>query len=161
MKPFVSALVVTTGGRVSRTAIWKRQLARLPELSTATQLAAVGASSEMFVPDGGVHVTDAPQLSVTVGAKLATAPSALHSSVWSAGQTMTGGVVSTTDTVPVHEVTCCLPSVQVSVTNVAPSPNWAALWVQVPSFETALIEALPWQEPSADTVTFWHLAHTG
>src|SRR5882762_3694692 len=45
----------------------------------------------MLAPDGGVHVTEAPQLSVTVGALLATAPPALHSSVWSAGHTIAGG----------------------------------------------------------------------
>src|SRR5229473_2014572 len=142
MKPFASDLVVTTGATVSCTRTWKAQEAWLPEVSTATQLPGVGeGSSGNFVSDGGEHCTEAtPQLSVAVGAKVATAPSSVHSSVWSAGQAITGGVVSTTVTVAVHEsVNPDALSVQVSVTCVEPSSNGpAGLCVQVVSLSPSL-----------------------
>jgi hypothetical protein len=83
LKPFASAWGVTIGGRVSFTATWKPQDAWLPDVSTATQVSAVGEeSSGNWLPDGGEHFTDAtPQLSVAVGANVAIAPSSVHSSV--------------------------------------------------------------------------------
>src|SRR6267143_2881925 len=103
----------------------------------------------MLAPDGGVHVTEAPQLSVTVGALLATAPPALHSSVWSAGHTIAGGVVSTTVTVAEHEEVRPSTSMQVSVTGVVPSAYGAPRLCVQParslsgSSEPKSIEALP------------------
>src|SRR5258708_33308665 len=86
MKPFASDLVVTTGATVSCTRTWKAQEAWLPEVSTATQLPGVGdGSSGNLVPDGGEHCTEAtPQLSVAVGAWVATTPSSWPTSVCSA-----------------------------------------------------------------------------
>ena len=171
MKPFASALVVTAGANVSCTLTWNPQEAALPELSTAVQVLSVGEGySGNLVPDGGEQVTCAtPQLSVAVGANVAAAPSSVHSSVWSAGQMITGGVVSTTVTVAEHDEDCWdALSTQVSVTIVEPSGKGPSeLWVQVTSLspslsvEPALIEALPWQVSSSDTVLSWQLAEGG
>src|SRR5205823_9982818 len=168
MKPSTPGFTVTTGASVSWTRIREPQVDWLPAPSIAAQVTEVGeGASGKIEPDAGEHCTEAtPQLSVTVGAKAATAPRSTHSSVWSPGQTITGGVVSTTVTVAVHEsVNPDALSVQVSVTCVVPSPNGpAGLCVQVVSLspslsdEPALIEALPWQLLSASTFTFWHLA---
>src|SRR5207302_5775966 len=161
MTPFASSLVVATGGNVSCTLTWKPQVAAFPEPSTAVQVPDVGeASSANLVPDGGEQVTCAtPQLSVAVGAKLATAPSSVHSSVRLAGHAITGRVVSTTVTVAVQEeLNPESGSWHVSVTLVAPSPYGpAGLWMQVASLssssEPESIEAAAWQLPSAVTVT--------
>src|SRR5437660_10746841 len=75
----------------------------------------------------------------------------------------TGGSLSTTLTFAVHEEVCPSVSLQVSVTGVVPSGYGpGGFWVQPArslsaSLEPALMDALAWQEPSAGTVTSWHL----
>src|SRR6266481_6125795 len=83
-KPFASDFVVTLGASVSCTWIWKPQVDWLPAPSIAAQVTEVGeGASGKVEPDAGEHCTEAtPQLSVTVGAKVAIAPSSVHSSVW-------------------------------------------------------------------------------
>src|SRR5438105_14640633 len=83
MKPSTPGFVVTTGARVSCTRICELQVDWFPALSIAAQVTGVGKEASGNVePDAGEHCTEAtPQLSVTVGAKVATAPSSVHSSV--------------------------------------------------------------------------------
>src|SRR3954468_7713308 len=99
MKPCTPGLVVTTGAIVSSTKIREPQLDWLPAPSTAAHVIGDEPSGNAE-PDGGEHCKEAmPQLSVAVGTKLAKVASPAHSSLCSAGQMTTGGVMSTTVTV--------------------------------------------------------------
>src|SRR5690242_7838087 len=111
---------VRTGARVSTTVTGKEQLAALPTPSVAEQ-PTVFEPRENTVPEAGEHtVLTPPQASWAEGAKLATAPPALHSSAGTAGHTSVGAVSSSTVTVASHEAVAPFESVQVSFTACVP-----------------------------------------
>jgi hypothetical protein len=113
---------VITGGVVSTTVTVKLHEALFPLASVAVQVTVV-VPIRKVLPDAGVQTITGfgSQMSVAVAWNVATAPAGLvHSRVIFAGQVMTGGVVSTTVTVKLHEELLPLASVAVQVTVVVP-----------------------------------------
>jgi hypothetical protein len=118
----MSAGQVMTGGVVSTMVTSKQQVAVLPESSVAVQQTSVVPSGNVL-PEAGTHETGtlASQTSVAVAVKFTCAPFVpVHSAVMSAGQVMTGGVVSETVTSNEHWAELFASSVEVHVTMVVP-----------------------------------------
>ena len=109
---------------MSTTHTRKVQVTVLPAGSVAVAVTVVEPGLNTL-PEAGLYVTVAEQLSVTVAAKVATL---LHS-FWAIcrvivpGQVITGGWLSTTVTVKEQVAVCPLPSVAVAVTVVDPAAN--------------------------------------
>ena len=132
---WVSAGQVITGAVVSITVTLKVHVAVLPDESVATLVTVVVPTGKVL-PDAGVDTTVAEQLSVAITLKLTTAPQILEAekTLVSAGQIITGGVVSITVTVNEQVDVLFELSVAVNVTKVVPTGNedpdeGPAVWV--------------------------------
>src|SRR3990170_1698386 len=111
-----------SGGVVSTTVTVKLHVLWLPALSVAVQVFMVLPRGKVEPEGSGVQlgVISPEQLSVAVVLKETKAPSGLvQSTVSLAGQVISGGVVSTTVTVPSQE-SKLIPSLTVNVTIVLP-----------------------------------------
>src|SRR6185436_760082 len=151
-----------------RTVTVKLHEALLP-LSSVAVAETVVVPKGKRLPDGGtaMMLTEASQESVAETVKGTTAPfeGRLPFTVRGAGQVMTGGVASTTVTVPVHELVAPWLSVTVRATLVAPSGYGPAglcanVIVSPPSGskEPLSIEAPAVQLGPAETVRLRHCA---
>jgi hypothetical protein len=114
----ISSGHVMTGASVSWTVMVKLHVLVFPAASVAVSVTVVVPFGKKL-PEAGLAVTKAPQLSEAVGAgKFTTAPHwfGLFETVMFAGHVMVGGSVSTTVTLKVH----CSPDLVLHVTVVVP-----------------------------------------